>query len=66
MVVLFFCIICACGYPSHVSPRLHVSMVPDVLPCRGTQFTDVCSFVESKLANGESGYVTPLSLLLID
>ena len=46
---------------SQLSPRLHVSMVPDVLPCRGTQFTDICSFVESKLANGESGYVTPLN-----
>ncbi|KAK3878974.1 hypothetical protein Pcinc_016418 [Petrolisthes cinctipes] len=35
--------------------RLHVSAVPDTLPCRETQFQDVYSFVEGKLLDGTGG-----------
>lgn len=35
--------------------RLHVSAVPDTLPCRETQFHDVYSFVEGKLLDGTGG-----------
>nr|XP_014350033.1 PREDICTED: origin recognition complex subunit 1 [Latimeria chalumnae] len=36
--------------------RLHVSAVPESLPCREQEFQDVYSFVESKLIDGTGGY----------
>ncbi|XP_045114139.1 origin recognition complex subunit 1-like isoform X2 [Portunus trituberculatus] len=35
--------------------RLHVSAVPDSLPCRENEFQDVYSFVEGKLFDGTGG-----------
>ncbi|XP_064479532.1 origin recognition complex subunit 1-like isoform X2 [Ornithodoros turicata] len=35
--------------------RLHVSAVPDSLPCREQEFADVYSFVEGKLLDGTGG-----------
>ncbi|XP_071953820.1 origin recognition complex subunit 1-like [Antedon mediterranea] len=35
--------------------RLHVSAVPDTLPCREAEFMDVYSFVEGKLLDGTGG-----------
>ncbi|XP_064415881.1 origin recognition complex subunit 1 [Latimeria chalumnae] len=35
--------------------RLHVSAVPESLPCREQEFQDVYSFVESKLIDGTGG-----------
>ncbi|XP_021056138.1 origin recognition complex subunit 1 [Mus pahari] len=35
--------------------RLHVSAVPDSLPCREQEFQDIYSFVESKLVDGTGG-----------
>uniref|UniRef100_A0A668AWF7 Cell division control protein n=1 Tax=Myripristis murdjan TaxID=586833 RepID=A0A668AWF7_9TELE len=37
------------------STRLHVSAVPDSLPCREQEFQDVYSFVESKIMDGTGG-----------
>ncbi|KAK6188873.1 hypothetical protein SNE40_004960 [Patella caerulea] len=35
--------------------RLHVSAVPDSLPCREKEFSDIYTFVESKLYDGTGG-----------
>ncbi|XP_046549284.1 origin recognition complex subunit 1-like [Haliotis rubra] len=35
--------------------RLHVSAVPDSLPCRDNEFSDIYTFVESKLMDGTGG-----------
>ncbi|XP_076116266.1 uncharacterized protein LOC143083793 [Mytilus galloprovincialis] len=35
--------------------RLHVSAVPDSLPCREKEFEDIFSFVESKILDGTGG-----------
>uniref|UniRef100_A0A8C2XH51 Origin recognition complex subunit 1 n=1 Tax=Cyclopterus lumpus TaxID=8103 RepID=A0A8C2XH51_CYCLU len=35
--------------------RLHVSSVPESLPCREQEFQDIYSFVESKIADGTGG-----------
>uniref|UniRef100_A0A8C9TMW0 Origin recognition complex subunit 1 n=1 Tax=Scleropages formosus TaxID=113540 RepID=A0A8C9TMW0_SCLFO len=35
--------------------RLHVSSVPDSLPCREQEFQDIYSFVESKIVGGNGG-----------
>ncbi|XP_021516290.1 origin recognition complex subunit 1 isoform X2 [Meriones unguiculatus] len=35
--------------------RLHVSAVPDSLPCREQEFQDIYNFVESKLLDGTGG-----------
>ncbi|KAK0069981.1 origin recognition complex subunit 1-like isoform X1 [Biomphalaria pfeifferi] len=35
--------------------RLHVSAVPDSLPCREKEFSDIFTFVESKLMDGTGG-----------
>ncbi|NXN80221.1 ORC1 protein, partial [Bombycilla garrulus] len=35
--------------------RLHVSAVPDSLPCREEEFQDIYNFVESKLIDGTGG-----------
>lgn len=35
--------------------RLHVSAVPDSLPCRETEFDDIFNFVESKILDGTGG-----------
>ncbi|XP_060078771.1 origin recognition complex subunit 1-like [Ylistrum balloti] len=35
--------------------RLHVSAVPDSLPCRDKEFDDIFSFVESKILDGTGG-----------
>ncbi|XP_033739227.1 uncharacterized protein LOC117326577 [Pecten maximus] len=35
--------------------RLHVSAVPDSLPCRDKEFDDIYSFVESKILDGTGG-----------
>ncbi|XP_042317433.1 origin recognition complex subunit 1 isoform X2 [Sceloporus undulatus] len=35
--------------------RLHVSAVPDSLPCREKEFQDICNFIESKLIDGTGG-----------
>lgn len=37
--------------------RLHVSAVPDSLPCRETEFEDIFNFVESKILDGTGGSV---------
>uniref|UniRef100_A0A8D0CS36 Origin recognition complex subunit 1 n=1 Tax=Sander lucioperca TaxID=283035 RepID=A0A8D0CS36_SANLU len=36
-------------------PRLHVSSVPESLPCREQEFQDIYSFVESKIVDGTGG-----------
>uniref|UniRef100_A0A8C2XEM3 Origin recognition complex subunit 1 n=1 Tax=Cyclopterus lumpus TaxID=8103 RepID=A0A8C2XEM3_CYCLU len=36
-------------------PGLHVSSVPESLPCREQEFQDIYSFVESKIADGTGG-----------
>ncbi|KAL3870125.1 hypothetical protein ACJMK2_042736 [Sinanodonta woodiana] len=35
--------------------RLHVSAVPDTLPCREKEFDDIYNFVESKIIDGTGG-----------
>lgn len=35
--------------------RLHVSSVPESLPCREQEFQDIYSFVESKVIDGTGG-----------
>lgn len=35
--------------------RLHVSSVPESLPCREQEFQDIYSFVESKIIDGTGG-----------
>ena len=35
--------------------RLHVSAVPDTLPCREKEFDDIYTFVESKVIDGTGG-----------
>lgn len=35
--------------------RLHVSAVPESLPCREEEFQDIYNFVESKLIDGTGG-----------
>lgn len=35
--------------------RLHVSSVPESLPCREQEFQDIYSFVESKISDGTGG-----------
>lgn len=35
--------------------RLHVSSVPESLPCREQEFQDIYSFVESKITDGTGG-----------
>ena len=35
--------------------RLHVSAVPDTLPCREKEFDDIYTFVESKIIDGTGG-----------
>ncbi|XP_039175980.1 origin recognition complex subunit 1 [Crotalus tigris] len=35
--------------------RLHVSAVPETLPCREKEFQDICNFIESKLLDGTGG-----------
>ncbi|XP_063154018.1 origin recognition complex subunit 1 [Candoia aspera] len=35
--------------------RLHVSAVPESLPCREKEFQDICNFIESKLLDGTGG-----------
>ncbi|XP_033097061.1 origin recognition complex subunit 1-like isoform X2 [Anneissia japonica] len=35
--------------------RLHVSAVPDTLPCREAEFMDIYSFVEGKILDGTGG-----------
>lgn len=48
-----------CKTPSqpleHARVRLHVSAVPDSLPCRDQEFADIYSFVKSKLLDGTGG-----------
>ena len=39
----------------HFQARLHVSAVPDSLPCREDEFAEVLSFTESKLSEGTGG-----------
>ena len=35
--------------------RLHVSALPDSLPCREDEFADIYHFVRSKLEDGTGG-----------
>lgn len=35
--------------------RLHVSSVPESLPCREQEFQDIYNFVESKIIDGTGG-----------
>ena len=35
--------------------RLHVSAVPETLPCREAEFDDIYRFVESKVLDGTGG-----------
>ncbi|XP_072173400.1 uncharacterized protein [Diadema setosum] len=48
-----------CKTPSrpleHARVRLHVSAVPDSLPCRDQEFADIYAFVKSKLLDGTGG-----------
>lgn len=41
--------VCGCVF------RLHVSSVPESLPCREQEFQDIYSFVESKMVDGTGG-----------
>lgn len=40
---------------SFLIQRLHVSAVPESLPCREEEFQDIYNFVESKLIDGTGG-----------
>ncbi|XP_022087380.1 origin recognition complex subunit 1-like [Acanthaster planci] len=48
-----------CKTPSkileHARARLHVSAVPDSLPCREHEFADIYTFVKSKILDGTGG-----------
>ena len=37
--------------------RLHVSTLPDSLPCREDEFADIYQFVQAKISDGTGGYV---------
>ncbi|XP_071800120.1 uncharacterized protein [Asterias amurensis] len=39
----------------HARARLHVSAVPDSLPCREHEFADIYTFVKSKILDGTGG-----------
>lgn len=39
----------------HCLLRLHVSAVPESLPCREQEFQDIYSFVEAKIMDGTGG-----------
>jgi hypothetical protein len=45
--------------------RLHVSAVPEALPCREEQFYDIYNFVESKVLDGTGGWVIFQSILSV-
>lgn len=47
--VLMCVVVCVCVF------RLHVSSVPESLPCREQEFQDIYSFVESKIVDGTGG-----------
>jgi len=38
--------------------RLHISALPDSLPCREDEFADIYQFVQSKISDGTGGYVS--------
>ena len=40
---------------SFLIKRLHVSAIPESLPCREEEFQDIYNFVESKLVDGTGG-----------
>lgn len=40
---------------SFLIKRLHVSAIPECLPCREEEFQDIYNFVESKLIDGTGG-----------
>ncbi|MED6272389.1 hypothetical protein CHARACLAT_029741, partial [Characodon lateralis] len=44
--------------------RLHVSSVPESLPCREQEFQDIYSFVESKIMDGTGGWWVVLMVLI--
>ena len=44
--------------------RLHVSALPDTLPCREEEFADVYHFVRGKVCDDTGGYVFHLSCIL--
>ena len=37
--------------------RLHISALPDSLPCRDDEFADIYQFVQSKISDSTGGYV---------
>lgn len=43
--------------------NLHVAYVPQVLPCREKEFTDILNFIEGRLYDGQGGYVTEYRFL---
>jgi len=46
----FFMSVCLC-----VALRLHVSAIPESLPCRQEEYNEICSFVESRLLDHSGG-----------
>lgn len=50
-------ITCTLSHTHTHAHRLHVSAVPDSLPCREDEFATIMSFVEGKLLDGTGGCV---------
>jgi len=48
--VVCFIRLCVCMFR-----RLHVSAIPDSLPCRQEEYNEICSFVESRLLDHTGG-----------
>ena len=40
-----------------VSARLHISALPESLPCRDDEFSDIYQFIQSKISDNTGGYV---------
>jgi len=42
--------------------RLHISALPESLPCRDDEFADVYQFVQSKISDNTGGFVVLCSM----
>uniref|UniRef100_A0AAY5F129 Origin recognition complex subunit 1 n=1 Tax=Electrophorus electricus TaxID=8005 RepID=A0AAY5F129_ELEEL len=54
-VYFLVCRLAVCAHPYKIFNRLHVSSVPESLPCREQEFQDIYNFVESKVMDGTGG-----------
>ena len=48
-----------------VIARLHMSALPDSLPCREDEFADIYQFVQSKISDSTGGYVLCVPVTVI-